>query len=506
MNSLNTEKHFKSKRHLFLAWSALLALLLTIGFYLFAILIAIFLLFIPYYMIVYLDFISLYIIIMCFVGFGLILWSIIPRRQKFIIPGLLLNKQDYPHIHEEVENIAKSLNQKNLDEIYIIPEINAWVSSIGGFFGIGSKRILGIGLPLLEILNVSEFRAILAHEFGHYHGGDTKLGPWIYRTRSTIIRTIQKLVDHRSIIQFPFIWYGKLFLRITNSISRNQEYAADKLAVSLTDSESFESGLKKIHGTAPLYDKYFTEDFVPLFSLGYLPQFSEGFKIFIKIKTNAEEIKKIIDTELKEGKIDPYDTHPSLKDRIDSVKDIQSNNKLFDKRPSVVLLGNLRKTEESLFIFINDRDNPNKKLKNINWKDSGQAYIDSWKESHEKNKKIIEGIKTEDIFEINNYINFVKKTNLSFFDEIENELGGKISQQDKMRFLNGEIVRTLTLILIKKGWKLKVSPGEFYLEKGKEKLEIFKLIDEVINAKIKKDKWISLCEKLGISGVDMGKY
>ena len=27
---------------------------------------------------------------------------------------------------------------------------------------------------------------MLAHEFGHFYGGDTKLGPWIYKTRAAI--------------------------------------------------------------------------------------------------------------------------------------------------------------------------------------------------------------------------------------------------------------------------------------------------------------------------------
>jgi len=39
-----------------------------------------------------------------------------------------------------------------------------------------------IGLPLMQIMTVSQMRAVLAHEFGHYYGGDTKLGPWVYRT------------------------------------------------------------------------------------------------------------------------------------------------------------------------------------------------------------------------------------------------------------------------------------------------------------------------------------
>lgn len=50
--------------------------------------------------------------------------------------------------------------------------------------GVGSKRVMGLGLPLLNALTVSELRAVLAHEFGHFVGGDTSLGKWIHKTRS----------------------------------------------------------------------------------------------------------------------------------------------------------------------------------------------------------------------------------------------------------------------------------------------------------------------------------
>jgi Zn-dependent protease with chaperone function len=33
--------------------------------------------------------------------------------------------------------------------------------------GFGSRRVMGLGLPLLQALNVSQLEAVLAHEFGH---------------------------------------------------------------------------------------------------------------------------------------------------------------------------------------------------------------------------------------------------------------------------------------------------------------------------------------------------
>jgi heat shock protein HtpX len=48
---------------------------------------------------------------------------------------------------------------------------------------------MGIGLPLFSILNVSELRAVLAHEFADLYSGDTSLGPWVYGVHSALIRS-----------------------------------------------------------------------------------------------------------------------------------------------------------------------------------------------------------------------------------------------------------------------------------------------------------------------------
>src|ERR1700685_1123183 len=63
----------------------------------------------------------------------------------------------------------------------------------GGGMGFGSRRIMGLGLPLLSTMTVSQFRAVLAHEFAHYYGGDTSLGPWVYRTKASIVRIFENV-------------------------------------------------------------------------------------------------------------------------------------------------------------------------------------------------------------------------------------------------------------------------------------------------------------------------
>ena len=130
----------------------------------------------------------------------------------------------------------------------------------------GSRRMMGIGLPLLVILTVPQLRSVIAHEFGHYHGGDTRLGPLIYRTRSMVIRTVLGLRGDSTIfniIRWPFYLYGKMFLRITQAISRRQEYNADILAAKVAGPQNTITALRTIHGVALAWGSYWGNEFAP---------------------------------------------------------------------------------------------------------------------------------------------------------------------------------------------------------------------------------------------------
>ena len=126
---------------------------------------------------------------------GTMLWSLIPRRDNFEAPGPTLDNYSHPKLFAELKYIAAALDEPLPDEVFLIPQANAFVADRGGIMGIGSRRVMGIGLPLIAIMNLTEFRAVLAHEFAHYYGGDTRLGPWVYKTRMAMVRTIQNMAS-----------------------------------------------------------------------------------------------------------------------------------------------------------------------------------------------------------------------------------------------------------------------------------------------------------------------
>ena len=74
------------------------------------------------------------------------------------------------------------------------------------------NNYLVLGLPLLRALSPAEFRAVLAHEFGHLSGKHGRFSGWIYRVRQTWIQILVSVHQERSYASFlfePFLeWYA----------------------------------------------------------------------------------------------------------------------------------------------------------------------------------------------------------------------------------------------------------------------------------------------------------
>lgn len=214
---------------------AALAVLLTVGFYALALGVAGVLL-----IILLLDLGSghfhIPIVIPAVAGIYGILSGILPREEPFAPPGPRITAEEHPRLFGKLEAVASKAGQPMPDEVYLLPDLNAWVADVSG--AEGRRRIMGIGFPLLQVLDVSQLCSVISHEFVHYYGGDTQLGPWIYRTRKTIEETISRLSrSHvgsvRAFVHAPFAAYGRMFLRVTQSVSRQQEYTADRFAAAI---------------------------------------------------------------------------------------------------------------------------------------------------------------------------------------------------------------------------------------------------------------------------------
>jgi Zn-dependent protease with chaperone function len=142
-------------------------------------------------------------------------------------------ERDQPELFEMVYGLADQVQAPRPKHVYLVPEVNASVSYDSTFWSmfLPVKKNLRIGLGLMNALTVSELRAVIAHEFGHFSQRSMKLGSYVY----TVNRTIHDLVQHRDSWDKTlegwaeaggvFGWFAVPTFHIVNAVRRSLVWA-----------------------------------------------------------------------------------------------------------------------------------------------------------------------------------------------------------------------------------------------------------------------------------------
>ncbi|HET9215860.1 MAG TPA: M48 family metalloprotease [Terriglobia bacterium] len=475
---------------------ALIAVGLMIGFYVLALGIGLGLLWIPYAEWAYADRIHLKLAFGSIVAGAMVLWSILPRRDKFVAPGPRLTPAEHPRLFNELQSIASATGQSMPGDVYLVSDVNAWVSQRGGVMGFGSHRVMGLGLPLLSVLKISEMRAVLAHEFGHYHGGDTRLGPWIYKTRAAIGRTVSNLGDD-SWVQKPFLWYGTLFLRITHAISRQQELTADALAARIAGATAMISGLKAVHAAAVGYNSYWGAEVVPLLQAGYHPPMGDGFARFLSAQPVAASLTKSVDEELAAGQADPYDTHPPLRERVAALAHLPTTVMPENEPTALSLLERTLTLERDLLVQMAGATVAND-LKNLDWSAAGaKVYLPQWVRITESNAAVFSGLTAAHLPRV-----FEKPG--SFRQHFQKQTERSLSDEQLLRTLAGAAGCALAATLAQQGFTLSCELGmPVSFRRDNLKLEPFTIASNLQSGALTPQEWQKQCLEAGIADVDL---
>ena len=485
---------------------ALLALLLTIGFYGLALGLAFGLLYLVYVQVAVLGRVNVRLTIFALIGAVVIIWSILPRIDRFTAPGLRLTRQKFAALFKEIERIAKLTNQETPREVYLVPDVNAFVAERGGVMGIGSRRVMGIGLPLFQLLTVDELNAVLAHEFGHFYGGDTALGPWVYKTRAAIIRTVVNLGQTNEWLMIPFEAYAKMFLRVTNAVSRQQEFSADQLAARTVGAMAAITGLQKVHKYGYAFSAFFNQEYLPVLNAGYQPPMLKGFELFLKASKIPEAVNKTYEDQLTQGKTDPYDTHPALKELLAALETLPSGSTINDQ-PASILLPVHENLEDSIVHFmiaqIKPQDMP-EHPKAIAWENVVEtAFVPQWEKSIQPYRNILGAISPSSLYEeAQNPSKLFEKIAVAGQILPSNVTPMQVPQDLQARIINNVIGSALAFTLNQNGWKIQTAPGEdlVFSKEGKE-LRPFNFFPHLASQGLTKDQWQTFCEDNGIHDI-----
>ena len=475
---------------------AVMALLLMVGFYVFSLAIAFGLLAIPYAEYVYLDRLDGRIAIFCVIGAGTILWALVPRIDTFEAPGPRLTPANAPYVFTIIEEVAKATSQPRPEEVYLLGEVNAFVTHRGGFMGIGSRRVMGVGLPLLKALSPAELRSVVAHEFGHFVAGDVALGPWIYKTRAAIFRALEGLSGN--VLQWLFNWYGRMFMRMTMQVSREQEFAADATAARVAGVAPSISALHRVELIAPAYGSYLNNEVMPVMRAGFLPPVGDGFDRYLADPDMAKLFQEYVKQSSLGVDTGEYDSHPPHAERVAALQRIKQKPFENPKDAKAVMLKEPERHIRALMEHMYGKEQV-VKLKPIKWEEVGdKVYASMWTEMVQEHAKWLGTLTADQIPSDKKW--FIKKG--AELAKMHNQPEAVAEQH--IEYTKHVLLCAIGAAALRAGWTIDTAPGRpLTVCRGEARFEPHLALNQLADGSMKVDEWKAKCESLGISGVPL---
>lgn len=249
-----------------------------------------------------------------------LLWAMRPRSWFTLKPEAgppPLDAKTYPGLHALVAEAGRLAAAEIPDQVQLISKATAFIS-IERPRLFEKRQTIGLGLPLFAFLSREELGSVLVHEFGHRRGGDLLLGPWVYRTGSSLAAVIDSLEGSAFFFDAPFRAYGKLFLRVSGDVSREQELSADARAAQAYGTRATCDALDKVHHLGRWWEVYFALDALPVIGLGCRPPLIDGFRRFLAEPSLRPEVSEALEASTR-AKPSPGDSHPPLEERLSAL-------------------------------------------------------------------------------------------------------------------------------------------------------------------------------------------
>ncbi|WP_368563132.1 M48 family metalloprotease [Pseudoxanthomonas sp. UTMC 1351] len=238
--------------------------------------------------------------------------------------GHRLQPGEAPGLREEVERIRRQVGAERLHGIVIDDALNAAAAYVPSGVGLWNQRhYLVLGLPLLQLLNRSELAAVIAHEFGHFHGGHGRFGAWIYRLRSSWYRLMEGVASGGwsvgQLLGLFFRWYAPYFDAYSFVLARRQEYAADAVGAAVAGERAMASALVRVGLAAD----WLQRDFWPGVHRSEQDQSYPPAHVHGRLSSAIREHRRTHEGAprwLLERDAGLDDTHPTLAQRLNALK------------------------------------------------------------------------------------------------------------------------------------------------------------------------------------------
>lgn len=245
------------------------------------------------------------------------------------------------------------------------------------------RKNLQIGLGLVNSLTVSEFKAVMAHEFGHFSQKSMKLGSFVYNVNKVIYNMLYDNKTYGKFLSgfgsmhaviYMFVW---ITVQIVNGIqhilqamytlinksymglSREMEFHADAMAASVSGSNNCITSFKKIEISDACLDNVFKKADVFLKQHKILANLYTGHNIVMRQYAKDYDLPLVNNAPLATDEFlrqfqlskinieNQWASHPSMKDRILRLNETNIYAEP-DNRPAWILFNKVDELQEKL--------------------------------------------------------------------------------------------------------------------------------------------------------------
>lgn len=218
-------------------------------------------------------------------GFGVMIFVflvkfIFSRSKADESDSIEITAAEQPRLFEFIHGIAAETGTPVPRKIFISHDVNACVFYNSSFWSmfLPVRKNLKIGLGVVNCLNVSEFKAVIAHEFGHFSQRSMKVGSYTYQVNRIIhdmlfnnngygrsleawsnIHVVFTLFAHITVWIIRGVqWVLRQMYVVVNksymALSRQMEFHADLVAATVSGNNNIVSSLQKVEFAAASFN------------------------------------------------------------------------------------------------------------------------------------------------------------------------------------------------------------------------------------------------------------
>jgi len=365
-----------------------------------------------------------------------------------------ITEQTEPKLFKFINDIVKEVETDFPKKIYLSTDVNASVFYDSSFWSMffPIKKNLQIGLGLVNTITEQEFKAIMAHEFGHFSQKSMKVGSYVYNVNQVIFNMLYDNESFDKMIQkwanisgyfsiFVVIavkiiggiqWILKKMYDLINinylALSREMEFHADEVAVNIAGFLPLKESLLRMdladysyHSVINFYENKLSENIKSEniykeqnYVLNFLANESE-----LQFKNSLPVVSSIDLSKFNKSKLnitDQWASHPSTDERISNLERLNITKENTSQESANSLFLSIETLQQNLtnklFSFVENSD----KLTSIKIDDFKTEY----NQNYEKNTfdKVYNGYydnKNPNYFDINDKEILNKNQDLEFF-------------------------------------------------------------------------------------------